>query len=78
MLGYVKDEQKMKLVFRASKLKYAALGLLLVSLSAIAGDSVTINGQTYTCTSSCDVTTHEDGSYTVTDCCGGQVSTIYP
>lgn len=48
-----------------------------LSGAALASSSVTIDGQTYTCTNSCNVTINGD-SYTVTDCCGGQVSTSFP
>jgi len=39
----------------------------------LAEESVTIDGITWTCTNSCNVTLHDDG-YSVEDCCGGQVS----
>ena len=45
---------------------------------AKAESSVTVNGQTYTCTNSCVVTISPDGtSYSITDCCGGQISTTF-
>lgn len=53
------------------------IALALMPRIAMAGDSVTINGISYTCTNSCSVTTHPDGSWTVRDCCGGQVTTRF-
>lgn len=62
--------------------RFAVCFSVVVIAAAIAGparaaSSVTINGQTYTCTNSCNVT-FSGGSYSVSDCCGGQVSTSYP
>lgn len=53
------------------------LGVVLVSMprSAAAEDTVVIDGQTYWCTNSCVVTHHSNGSWTLTDCCGGRVGT---
>lgn len=31
-----------------------------------------------TCTNSCVITHHEDGSITIRDCCGGRVTTTFP
>ena len=42
-------------------------------LSAGATDSVTVNGMTFTCTNTCNVST-SGGTTTVTDCCGGRVA----
>ena len=55
---------------------FVAISVML-SGAAVASSSVTIDGQTYTCSNSCNVTINNDG-YTVTDCCGGQVSTSFP
>lgn len=51
-------------------------GLAMASGTASAGDSVTVNGARYTCTSSCVVQTNGNGGYTVTDCCGGRVTRV--
>ena len=48
---------------------------LFVATQALA-DSVTVNGQTYSCTTRCVVNTTSHG-YSVTDCCGGRVHTTY-
>ena len=54
-------------------------GLAAVSASAVAGDSVLINGRRYTCTNTCNVVTYSTGRYSVNDCCGGRVTmTIEP
>jgi len=52
---------------------------VIVSLPthAFAEESVTIDGMTWTCSNSCNVTLHGDGGYTVTDCCGGYVMIEY-
>lgn len=52
--------------------------LALVSASAIAAESVTINGRVHTCTNSCVVTVRADGSYSVTDSDGGRVRITIP
>lgn len=62
---------------RKPSFAFAGLALALIAVPAVAEESVTINGQTYTCTNSCNVTFNNDGSYTVTDCCGGRVSARY-
>jgi hypothetical protein len=49
---------------------------LFVATQALA-DSVTVNGQTYSCTTRCVVTTTSHG-YSVSDCCGGRVHTAVP
>jgi hypothetical protein len=61
---------------------YIAIGTLLATaaffvLPARATDSVTVNGQTFTCTNTCNVST-SGGTTTITDCCGGRVSTTFP
>jgi hypothetical protein len=46
------------------------------SLPALAEDSVIVNGRTFTCTNTCNVTVYQrDGvaRYRVSDCCGGRV-----
>jgi Ca2+/H+ antiporter len=45
---------------------------------AMAGESVFVGGQRYTCTNTCVVTPTGAGAYTVRDCCGGKVSTKLP
>ncbi len=47
---------------------------LIFSLAAFAEDSVRINGEMFTCTNTCDVTTSSNGNWSVTDCCGGTVT----
>jgi hypothetical protein len=58
------------------KIMFAALSagsLMLFSTSAFA-DTVEVNGTSYTCTNHCTVTTGSNGNYSVSDCCGGRVS----
>jgi hypothetical protein len=49
----------------------------LAPATAQAQDSVRVNGRLYTCTNSCVVTTGDDGSWSITDCCGGRVRTTF-
>lgn len=61
---------------------YIALGAVLAAsaffvVPARATGTATVNGVTYTCTNSCNVTT-SGGTTTVTDCCGGRVSASFP
>lgn len=49
------------------------ISVALVSSSALA-DTVIVNGQSVSCTNTCVVTTHSDGSVSISDCCGGRVS----
>lgn len=53
-------------------LTVAAVTLLALAPTAMAEQSVTINGTTYTCTNSCVVTVTSTG-YSVTDSAGGRV-----
>ncbi|MES2672141.1 MAG: hypothetical protein V4673_17225 [Pseudomonadota bacterium] len=58
--------------------KYIVIGTLLAAapffvVPAQATGTATVNGVTYTCTNSCNVST-SGGVTTVTDCCGGRVS----
>lgn len=58
--------------------RYLVIGTLLAAAAffvepANATGTATVNGVTYTCTNSCNVTT-SGGTTTVTDCCGGRVS----
>lgn len=50
----------------------AVVALLALAPVAMAEQSVTINGTTYTCTNSCVVTVTSSG-YSVTDSAGGRV-----
>ena len=49
------------------------------SSSALAEDSVIVNGRTFTCTNTCRVSIYEGRNktvrYRVEDCCGGRVRT---
>jgi hypothetical protein len=51
---------------------------ILASTAAVAGDSVIVGGQRYTCTNTCVVTPTGVGAYSVRDCCGGNVSWKVP
>jgi hypothetical protein len=66
-----------------AKTSFLALLLLAAAIlparEAAAQQRVTISGTTYTCTNRCNVTVNPNGSFTITDCCGGQVSfRLYP
>lgn len=48
--------------------------VLLVCLVSFAANAAPVT----TCTNSCVITHHEDGSITIRDCCGGRVTTTFP
>jgi hypothetical protein len=50
--------------------------LTMVSSTALATDTVRVGGQSYTCTNRC-VVTGTPSNYSISDCCGGQVSTTF-
>lgn len=56
--------------------QYIFLGAILVSTIyfgvAHAWGTVNVNGTSYVCTTSCNVTTSSSGKVTVKDCCGGK------
>lgn len=52
------------------------VGILMITPSASAQQSVTINGVTWTCTNQCHVTVTSSG-YQIMDCCGGRVSVSF-
>ncbi len=53
-----------------------SFGLLVSVQSAFAEDTIEVNGTSFTCTNQCVVTNHGGGNFTVTDCCGGTVTSI--
>lgn len=55
--------------------RYLLFGLLFTATVALAYDEVTVNGNTYWCSNTCEVTTYGDGSFSISDCCGGRVGT---
>jgi hypothetical protein len=55
----------------------AAFGFALISAKAMAEQSVTINGITYTCTNTCVVTV-TDGNINAVDSNGGRVRARFP
>lgn len=60
------------------KSAFGVFSLTALTVASIAvADSVTVNGQTYSCSNTCVVTTTSNG-YSITDCCGGRVHTTYP
>lgn len=50
----------------------AVLGTSFTGL--VSADSVVVNGDSYSCTNKCKVTTLPGGGYSVEDCCGGSVT----
>jgi hypothetical protein len=49
----------------------------LAPVIASAEETVRVNGRLFTCTNRCVVDTGADGSWSITDCCGGRVRTTY-
>lgn len=54
------------------KMKFAVLFVAVLAPAVAWANSVIVEGTTYTCTNTCDVT-FSNGTYTVRDCCGGRV-----
>lgn len=53
-----------------------ALVTSLIFIPSTFADTVTVDGQSYSCTNSCNVETQSDGSYIISDCCGGYVDIL--
>ncbi|HEX3765996.1 MAG TPA: hypothetical protein VHW23_45180 [Kofleriaceae bacterium] len=54
------------------------MSVTMISSTALATDTVHVGGQTVTCTNRCVVNVLPNGSFTVEDCCGGQISQTFP
>ena len=59
-------------------LTVAAVTLLALAPTAMAAESVTINGRTFTCDNSCVVTVSPTGVVGVRDSAGGRVRSTIP
>lgn len=58
-------------------LKIAIFAFMAFGTSAVVADDVTVNGRTWSCTNTCNVTVYSNGNYSIADCCGGTVSTTF-
>jgi len=61
---------------KVGELAFAAL--LAVSTAALASESVTLNGTTYTCQNTCVVTTYPNGGWMVKDSLNGWITKARP
>ena len=56
--------------------KGGVFSILVLTNNVYADNSVSVDGTTYTCTNTCNVTTTGAGQFSVQDCCGGRVRSV--